>query len=59
MKLFSAAGFCGVFAVLLQGVTDYVWYNYRIFLLFWLIIGLTSAIGRTARADRIYRDGQL
>ena len=44
------------FAVLLQGVTDYVWYNYRIFLLFWLIIGLTSAIGRTARADRIYRD---
>lgn len=59
MKLFSAAGFCGILAVLLQGVTDYVWYNYRIFLLFWLIIGLTAAIGRTARTDRIYQDRLL
>ena len=35
--------FCGVLAFLIQGMTDYVWYNYRIFLLFWLIVGLGVA----------------
>lgn len=35
---------CGVCAFLVQGATDYVWYNYRIFLLFWAMIGLTAAV---------------
>lgn len=35
--------FCGIFAFLIQGLTDYVFYNYRIFLLFWLILGLGVA----------------
>lgn len=43
-KFLSLAGFCGIMGVLLQGLTDYIWYNYRVFLLFWLIIGLTVAI---------------
>lgn len=34
---------CGIIAFLIQGMTDYVWYNYRIFLLFWLLAGLTIA----------------
>ena len=29
--------------VLVHGMTDYVWYNYRVFLMFWLIIGLSCA----------------
>lgn len=35
--------FCGILAFLIQGMTDYVWYNYRIFLLFWMLAGLGVA----------------
>jgi O-antigen ligase len=50
-KLYSAAALCGVMAVLAQGMTDYVWYNYRIFLLFWLLLGLASAARKIARKE--------
>ena len=33
-------------ALLLNGVTDYIWYNNRIYLLFWLVAGLITAIRR-------------
>ena len=42
-KLICLGIFSGVLALLIQGLTDYVWYNYRIFLLFWMIIGLGVA----------------
>jgi len=47
-KLLSAAGFCGIIAILVQGMTDHVWYNYRVFCMFWLIMGLTMAVRRAA-----------
>lgn len=46
-KLYSNAVFCGIVAVLAQGMTDYIWYNYRVFLMFWLLIGLGAAIRKT------------
>ena len=49
--LLAAAGLSGVAAVMLQGMTDYVWYNYRIFLMMWLLIGLTVAISRCGREE--------
>ncbi len=39
-KLLCLAALCGFIAFTVQGLTDYVWYNYRIFLLFWLFTGL-------------------
>ncbi len=36
----------GVFALLVQGLTDNVWYNYRIVLLFWLLMGIVIGMGR-------------
>jgi len=36
-----------------MGLFDYVFYNYRIFLLFWLIVGLCSAAIRAAIRERI------
>ena len=33
-------------AVLAQGMTDYIWYNYRVFLMFWLMLGLSAAVRR-------------
>ncbi|MCI8590667.1 MAG: hypothetical protein HFE77_08195 [Clostridiales bacterium] len=47
-KLLSLAGFSGIMGVLLQGMTDYIWYNYRVFLMFWVVIGLTAAVQRVA-----------
>ncbi len=33
-------------ALLMNGLTDYIWYNNRIYLLFWLVAGLITAIRR-------------
>lgn len=49
-KLIGAGIFCGIIAVLLQGMTDYIWYNYRVFLMFWLMLGLSAAVRRVHRA---------
>ncbi|MDD4772456.1 MAG: O-antigen ligase family protein [Eubacteriales bacterium] len=49
-RLVCAAGFAGITAILVQGMTDYVWYNYRIFLIFWLVAGLTAAVKRSSEA---------
>lgn len=48
-KYIPVAMMCGIFAVLVQGLTDYVWYNYRVYLIFWIIIGLTTAARRCLR----------
>ena len=42
-KILCLGIFCGTLAILVQGLTDYVWYNYRIFLLFWMVAGLGVA----------------
>ncbi len=46
-KHYSGAIFCGMVAVLAQGMTDYIWYNYRVFLMFWLMLGIGVAIRKT------------
>ncbi|MBE6611704.1 MAG: hypothetical protein E7632_04335 [Ruminococcaceae bacterium] len=60
-KLVSAAIFCGMLSVLAQGMTDYIWYNYRVFLMFWLMLGLGAASRRiltaTAEAEE-YEKGE-
>lgn len=46
VKLFSGAAFCGILAALVQGMTDYIWYNYRVFFVFWIVMGLSVAFRR-------------
>ena len=43
-RLTVAGPLCGLAAVLLQGFTDYSWYNYRVYLIFWLVLGLIPAL---------------
>ena len=50
-RLYCAALFCGLLAVLAQGMTDYIWYNYRVYLIFWLLVGLTVATARAAQTE--------
>ena len=37
---------CGVFASLVQGMTDYVWYNYRVYFVFFALMGIGVAARR-------------
>ena len=39
----------GMAGLLVQGLTDHLWFNYRIVLLFWLVIGLGCAFGKENR----------
>ena len=50
-RMVVLGGMCGVLAVLLMGLTDHVFYNYRIFLLFWLLMGMVVAQIRVGRAE--------
>lgn len=54
MRLFSAAGFSGICAILVFGFTEYVLADYRVLLAFWLIIGLTSSAVRVSVRERIH-----
>ena len=51
MRLEAAAPLCGILATLVQGLTDYTWYNYRVYLMFWLAAGLSAAYVRSGRAE--------
>ena len=51
MRLQTAAPLCGILAALVQGLTDYIWYNYRVYLMFWLMCGLSVAYVRCGRAE--------
>ncbi len=46
MRLLTAGGICAVTAFLVQGASDYVFYNYRVFALFWLLLGLITSARR-------------
>ncbi len=51
LRLNAAAPLCGLFAALVQGVTEYTWYNYRVFLMFWLVAGLSAAYARLGQNE--------
>lgn len=59
-KLIVLSFFTGFVSLLIMGMTDYIWYNNRIFLLFWLIIGFIAAsvnsqrVIEKANANSIY-----
>ena len=43
---------CGVFASLVQGMTDYVWYNYRVYFVFFALMGIGVAAARCGERAR-------
>lgn len=51
VRLETAAPLCGILATLVQGFTDYTWYNYRVYLMFWLCAGLCAAFVRCGHAE--------
>ncbi len=45
------AAICGVVATLVMGSFDFIWYNYRVFYLFWILVGLAGACIRLGQED--------
>ena len=48
---------------LVMGLVDYIWYNYRVFLIFWAVISLCVAMIRIndnekAKADAAMMNGE-
>lgn len=50
------ASFCSLTALLVNGMADYVWYNYRICFLFFLVLGICNATYRIATEEQRYTD---
>ena len=46
------AGFSAVLGACVAGLTDYIWYNYRLFLTFWLVLALTVALVKANIRER-------
>lgn len=51
-KMMISAGFASIVGALVVGFTDHIWYNYRVFLIFWMVIGLTVALTKINEKER-------
>ena len=43
LKLMASAAFSAVFTALIIGMFDYVWYNFRLLLMFWIMMAISCA----------------
>lgn len=51
-RLLVGAGMSGITAALVMGLFDHIWYNYRIFFIFWVVVGLTVSYISSCRMER-------
>lgn len=51
-KPFMTAIICGMLGYLVQGIFDNVWYNYRIYMFFFIILALSAAAGTCIRKEK-------
>ncbi len=47
-RIMCYAGMCGIIASVLWGINEFIWYNPRVMLLFWLIMGVTVSARRSS-----------
>ena len=51
MKLFTSAAMSGLLAALVHGMVDYVWYNYRVFFIFFVVFAVVCACERVEHQE--------
>ena len=51
MKLFTSAAMSGLLAALVHGMVDYVWYNYRVFFVFFVVLAVICACERVEHQE--------
>lgn len=53
------AGLASVGGALVVGLTDHIWYNYRVFLLFWIVIALTVSLTKINEREQMKQSAYL
>ncbi len=48
-----AAGIASICGALVMGITDHIWYNYRVFLIFWIVMALVVSLGKINEKQKI------
>lgn len=54
-KFFVSASVMAIMAGLIMGIFDYVWYNYRVFYIFWIVLAIGCAFVRIGNNEAIRR----
>ncbi len=50
-RIYVAAAFSAIVSALIMGVFDYIWYNYRIFYIFWVVMAIGCAFIRVGNSE--------
>ena len=50
-SIIGVAVLAGIIAFMVQGAFDYVWYNYRVFLMFWMVLAIGMAAHHITKAE--------
>lgn len=51
-RIMISAGLSGIVGALVMGITDHIWYDYRVFLIFWAVAALTVSLARINEKER-------
>ena len=51
----TTASLSGILGLMLQGMTDYVWYNYKILLIFWMVLAISTAKSYTTKKEAVHK----
>ncbi|MBQ9085910.1 MAG: O-antigen ligase family protein [Clostridia bacterium] len=51
-RLMVVSALCSFVAILIMGLFDFVWYNYRLFFLFWVVLAMACAGTRIGNAEQ-------
>jgi O-antigen ligase len=50
-KFFVSAAITSIIATLIMGAFDYIWFNYRVFYVFWMVVAIGCAFVRVGNAE--------
>ena len=53
VNAFVSAAISGILAALAHGMVDYIWYNYRVFFMFWLVVGIVVAYSAVCAEEQL------
>ena len=59
VKLFIAAALSGLVGALAHGMVDHIWYNYRVFFAFWIIVAIVSSGAEATRKEKLSTDASV
>ena len=52
LALYSGSALSGAFAVLITGIFDYTWYNFRVFFIFWALLAFAFASANVEQNEK-------